>query len=64
MKTATYEKLESIIESYLNGNISYALGEIKKLSRKDRARIVSAFRCNVSTKVAFEIAEHIITCDF
>lgn len=64
MKTVTYEKLESIVESYVNGNLSYSMSEIKKLNRKDRARIVSAFRCNVSTEDAFEIAERIITCDF
>lgn len=64
MKTVTYEKLESIVESYVNGNLSYSMSEIKKLNRKDRARIVSAFHCNVSTEVAFEIAERIITCDF
>lgn len=60
----SYKTLETIIESYLNGNISDSMQKIKKLHTEDRARIVSAFRSEVNTKVAFEIAEKIITNDF
>lgn len=53
-------KFDSIIDNYLNGNLSDCYSAIRKLSRNDRARIVAYFRCNVSTKIAFEIAEKII----
>lgn len=58
------EKLDKIVESYINGNISYSMKEIKKLKREDRARIISRFRCLVSTLTAFEIAERIIKNEY
>ncbi|AHK11723.1 hypothetical protein S144_8 [Shewanella sp. phage 1/44] len=62
MKTVNY--LDSIVSSYENGNISQAMSDIKKLSRSDRARIVSRFRCLISTQVAFEISDKIIRGDY
>lgn len=53
-------KFDSIIDDYINGNLTDCYAAIRKLNRNDRARIVAYFRCNVSTKVAFEIAEKII----
>ncbi len=57
-------KLDEIVESWINGNISWAMNEIKKLSRNDRARIVSRFRSLCSTKTAFEIADLVIRNEY
>lgn len=59
-----YDDLITLVDSYICGNHSHVMREIKKLSRKDRARIVSMFRCNVDTKTAFLIAEKIILGEF
>lgn len=58
------EHLDNIVESWVNGNITDSMQEIKKLSRNDRARIIPRFRTLVSTLVAFEIAERIIKNEY
>ena len=63
MKTSV-DKLDEIVESYINGNINWSMKEIKKLSRNDRARIVARFRCLVSTFQAFKIADRIIKNEY
>ena len=37
------DKLTEILETYLNGNISYAKSEIKKLSRLERFELFEMF---------------------
>ncbi len=58
------DRLDEIVESWINGNISWAMTEIKKLSRNDRARIVFRFKNIVGSRIAFEIAEKVIKNEY
>ena len=61
---ASVEKLDQIVDSHYNGNISWSMRQIKKLSREDRSRIVARFRCLVDTRTAFKIADRIIKNEY
>ena len=60
------DKLIELLESYDNGNRSYFYGQVKKLSRKERAQLVSLARSwsTGGTLFAFELAQRCIILDF
>jgi hypothetical protein len=58
------DKLIELIESYYNGNHSHVTQQFKKLTLTDRARIIPLTRCYYGDKMAFEMAEIMITKDF
>ena len=60
----TIEYMIELTEQWVNGNRKYTLLRIQKMSRSDRARMVSVFRSYVDTKTAFEIADHIIKGEY
>lgn len=66
MTDSTYNKFLQLTETYENGNLSYAMRQVKKLSREDRARLVAFMRSHAlnGTKTAFEVADRIIRNDF
>jgi len=64
MSRVNYITLQEIVIAHRNGNIEWAMTEIKKLKRADRARIVGVFHSIAGANVAFEIADKIIMADF
>jgi hypothetical protein len=58
------EKLDGIVCSWVNGQFSKTKEDIRKLSRADRARLISRFECNESKFVAIKVAKMIINGDF
>ncbi len=50
-------KLLEIIESYINGNISYALEELKQLDGEERAELVEVAQEYFGNEVAFKLAK-------
>ena len=58
------DQLIELIESYENGNLSHYWQQVRKLSRKDRSRLVSLVRCNIGYVTALEHARKIIEGEF
>lgn len=52
MTTKQAQQFDEIIESYINGNISWVKDEVKKLSKQKRKELYQHFAANYNTDLA------------
>ncbi len=65
MKQSKIEQIEQIAESFHNGNISWTMRQIKKMSRSERLEFVEYMNYKLGeADTAFYIAGRIIDNDF
>jgi len=55
-----YEKLQDIIDNYINGNITDAKGEIKKLTKRELMTLIRMWSYHHGYEEAISIIEKLV----